>query len=188
MTTAQKQSTGINLLPQEEFAASTLGRILAWLLSTFRIIVIFTEVIVMGVFLSRFWLDAKANDLNEIIRKDQTILSTTTDFENEFRDIQKKLETYSKVSSMAKKTSLYVSKISGNLPPDVFISSFQITEDSIQIKGNSVSESSIAQFVINLKNDKDFSSVALIGTNTSQQDKTSIIFNVSIEPNRKGEK
>ena len=100
MTTAQKQSVGINLLPQEEFAASTLGRILAWLLSTFRIIVIFTEVIVMGVFLSRFWLDAKANDLNESLRKNQSILATTTDFENDFRDIQTKLDTFSKVTSL----------------------------------------------------------------------------------------
>ena len=188
MTTAQKSSTGINLLPQEEFAASTLGRILAWLLSTFRIIVIFTEVIVMGVFLSRFWLDAKANDLNESIRKNQAILATTTDFENEFRDIQEKLETYSKISSMATNTSLYVSKISSNLPTDVYINSFQITEETIQIKGNSVSESAIAQFVINMKNDKDFSNVALLGTNTSQQDKSSIIFNVSIKPDKKGGK
>ena len=89
MRTAQKRTVGINLLPKEEFAASTWGRILTWLLSTFRIIVIFTEVIVMAVFLSRFWLDAKANDLNELLRKNQAILKTTTEFENEFRDIQK---------------------------------------------------------------------------------------------------
>ena len=188
MTTAQKPTSGINLLPQEEFAASTLGRILAWLLSTFRIIVILTEVIVMGVFLSRFWLDAKANDLNETIRRDQAILATTTNFEKEFKDIQKKLDTFSKVTSMATNTSSYVSKISGNLPPDVYLNSFQITEESIQIKGSSVSEPAIAQFVINLKNENDFSNVALIGTNTSQQDKSLIVFNVKIEPNIKGEK
>ena len=97
MTSAQKKSE-INLLPQEEFASSTLGRVLTWLLSTFRIIVIATEIIVMAVFLSRFWLDAKANDLNELIRKNQAVLGTTVEFENEFRNIQKKLDTFSKTS------------------------------------------------------------------------------------------
>ena len=46
----------INLLPQKGFEATTAGRILAWILSTFRIIVIITELLVMVAFLSRFWL------------------------------------------------------------------------------------------------------------------------------------
>ena len=66
---ARKKSSRINLLPQEEFAASTLGRILAWILSTFRILVIMTELIVILAFLSRFWLDARTTDLNEEIKQ-----------------------------------------------------------------------------------------------------------------------
>lgn len=186
MTTAQKPTSGINLLPQEEFAASTLGRILAWLLSTFRIIVIMTEVIVMGAFLSRFWLDAKANDLNEIIRKDQSILATTTDFEKEFVSLQKKLETFSKTSTLSTSASMYLTKISNNLPLDVYINSFQLTNENIQIKGSSASESAIAQFVVNLKNDTNFSNVTLTGTSTSQQNKSLIIFNLKIDINKKG--
>lgn len=188
MTTAQKQSVGINLLPQEEFAASTLGRILAWLLSTFRIIVIFTEVIVMGVFLSRFWLDAKANDLNELLRKNQSILATTTDFENDFRDIQTKLDTFSKVTSLKTNFSETITKVSKNLPLDVYLTSIQTTDNSIQMKGNSISEIAISQFLANLKNVQDFSNVILMGTNTSQQNNSLIEFSVKIELSSKGEK
>ena len=188
MTTAQKQSTGINLLPQEEFASSTFGRILAWLLSTFRIIVIFTEVIVMGVFISRFWLDAKANDLNEIIRAKRSILGTTTNFENEFRDIQTKLDTFSKVDNLKTDSSQIVKQVSNNLPLDVYLDSIQITDNSIQIKGNSVSESAISQFLTNLKSEKDFTEIALTGTNTNQQNNSLIEFGVKIEFSLKGEK
>jgi len=179
MTTAPKHRVEINLLPKEEFAASTLGRILTWFLSTFRIIVIFTEVIVMAVFLSRFWLDAKANDLNELLRKNQAILKTTTDFENEFRDIQKKLETFSKISELKIKPSEYINKISNNLPQEVYLTSIQITNTSIQMKGNSISEAAISQFLVNLK--KDFSNIVLIGTNTNQQNSSLIEFSAKVD-------
>ena len=186
MTAAQKHTVGINLLPQEEFAASTLGRILAWLLSTFRTIVIFTEIIVMAVFLSRFWLDAKANDLNELVRKNQAILKTTTDFENDFRDIQKKLETFSKISELKTKPSEYINKVSNNLPQEVYLTSIQITDSFIQMKGNSVSEAAISQFLVNLK--KDFSNIILMGTNTNQQNSSVIEFSAKIDISQKGDR
>ena len=188
MITARKTSAGINLLPQEEFASSTLGRILKWLLSTFRVIVIITQVIVMAAFLSRFWLDAKSNDLNNLIRKNQAILATTTDFENEFRNIQKKLEVFEKVSNLKANPSFYVERLTKNLPLDVYLSSIQITENSIQVKGESVSEYSIAQFMVNLKNDDAFSDVVLTGTNISQQNKSLIVFNLKIEMDKGGGK
>jgi len=188
MITARKQSTGINLLPKEEFAASTLGRILTWLLSTFRIIVIITEVIVMGAFLSRFWLDAKANDLNDSITSAQSILSTTTDFENEFRDIQTKLQTFSKITKLQTNPSEFLAEVSKNLPPDITLNSFQIAEDSIQIKGNSISESAITQFMTNLKNNAKFSDISLIGANTSQQNTSLIVFSIQIKLKKGTEK
>ncbi|MFH1970988.1 MAG: PilN domain-containing protein [Patescibacteria group bacterium] len=186
MATAQKHLTGINLLPQEEFTASTFGRIITWLLSTFRIIVIFTEVIVMAVFLSRFWLDVKANDLNELLRKNQAILGTTTDFENEFRDIQKKLDTFEKVSELKIYSSEYINRVSNNLPQDVYLTSISIADNSIQMKGNSASEIAISQFLVNLKN--DFLNTTLMGTNTDQQNISLIEFSVKIDMSQKGEK
>ncbi len=61
---ARKNQQLINLLPQEEFAVSTLGRILAWLMSTFRYIVIAVEMVVMLAFLSRFWLEWNTHDVD----------------------------------------------------------------------------------------------------------------------------
>jgi len=188
MVSAQKHLSGINLLPQEEFASSTLGRILAWLLSTFRIIVIFTEVIVMAVFLSRFWLDAKANDLNDLIRKNKAILSTTTEFENEFRNIQKKLGTFSKISAIKINPSEYINLINKSLPADVFLTSILISDGSIQIKGNSINEIAISQFLVNLKNIENFSEVVLMGTNTNQQNISLIEFNLKIDLSSEGGK
>ncbi len=89
---ARKKKRRINLLPQEEFAASILGRVLAWLLSSFRAIVSLTEMTVMIAFLSRFWLDAKSADLNELIRQKQPVIASTSDFEKEEGTIIEKLK------------------------------------------------------------------------------------------------
>ena len=187
MTTAPKKSE-INLLPQEEFASSTLGRILTWLLSTFRVIVIVTEIIVMAVFLSRFWLDAKANDLNDLIRKNQAVLGTTVEFENEFRNIQKKLDTFSKTSGTKTDPSEYINQISKSLPADVYLNSLQISDDSIQIKGNSINEMAISQFIEYLKKNEDFSDIVLLGTNTSQKNISVVEFSLKISFTSKGGK
>jgi hypothetical protein len=41
------KNKAINLLPQEEFDISIIGRTLKWAMGTFRIIVIVTEIVVM---------------------------------------------------------------------------------------------------------------------------------------------
>ncbi|KKR69678.1 MAG: hypothetical protein UU12_C0039G0005 [Candidatus Woesebacteria bacterium GW2011_GWA2_40_7b] len=84
----------INLLPQEEFDVSTLGRILKWAMGTFRIIVIVTEMIVMTAFLSRFWLDAQNSDLNDAIAIKTAQISAQSDFEKQFRILQHKLSIF----------------------------------------------------------------------------------------------
>ena len=85
---AQKGSKLINLLPQEEFANSTIGRVFTWAMSTFRIIVIGMEMVVMVAFLSRFWLDAINVDLNDIIKQRSAVIAAQSYFEKAFRDLQ----------------------------------------------------------------------------------------------------
>src|SRR5512144_1767398 len=92
------KSKSINLLPQEEFENSVLGRILRWATGSFRVIVIITEMVVMGAFLSRFWLDAQNSDLNDSIQIKSAQISAQKDFENQFRQIQKKLDIYKGIS------------------------------------------------------------------------------------------
>src|SRR3989344_2970528 len=145
----------INLLPQEEFDASIVGRILKWAMGTFRIIVIVTEMIVMGAFLSRFWLDAQNSDLNDSIKVAGAEIEAQADFEKEFRGIQSKLSIFKQISQVAvpsKKLEL----VSSKLPTEISLSSVQIQDGAVQIKGTSGSEAGIAQFVSNLKNEKTF--------------------------------
>ena len=164
---AKKKKEAINLLPQEEFAASTLGRVLAWLLSTFRMIVIATEMVVMAAFLSRFWLDAENTDLNDSIKQKSAAIASYAQVEENFRSVQKKLSVLSGISQ-GKTNSSLLSIVRSSLPANVSLSSFSVTLAEIQIKGNATSEISIHQFITNLSSKPEFKNISLfqLGTPT----------------------
>ncbi len=177
---ARKKEKEVNLLPQEEFEASSLGRILKWALSTFRIIVIVTEMVVMLAFLSRFWLDARSSDLNELITQRQVAIAAEKDFESEFRDTQKRLKVFTAMTEEPSSFSDILKLITSYLPPDVLLSSFASTSDSFQLKGISQSERGVAQFIANLESTNKFKSVSLVNVTTSESTGSTLIFTLEI--------
>lgn len=173
------KSKTINLLPQEEFEASTLGRILRWATGSFRIIVILTEMVVMGAFLSRFWLDAQNSDLNDSLKVKSAQISAQKDTEQTFRKVQAKLDIFNKISSTAQPSDK-LDLIATKVPADVVLSSISIGADSSEIKGVSGSELGIAQFISNLKGEPSFKKVDLENVNSSQTNLAETEFSVKI--------
>jgi|WetSurSiteA1Bulk_404760.scaffolds.fasta_scaffold02073_6 Tfp pilus assembly protein PilN len=173
---ALKKVIKINLLPQEEFAKSTFGRILTWALSGFRVIVIAVELIVMAAFLSRFWLDAKINDLNDVIRQKQALISSQGEFEKKFRDIQTRITIFSGAKAMASTPSTELEKIAAFLPMDVALSSFTFNEGKVQIKGVAGSEISVAQLMANLEGTKQYKEVLLTSVGNDPKNEAMITF------------
>jgi len=173
------KNKAINLLPQEEFEASTIGRILKWAMGTFRIIVIVTEMIVMAAFLSRFWLDQQNSDLGDSIKVKAAQISDQAVVEKNFRSIQSKLNIFSKISQGVT-PSQRVDSITSKLPPDITLSGITITDTSANIKGVANSEAGIVQFISNLQADKDFKSVDLGQVGSSDTDPSQTIFSIDI--------
>ncbi len=145
-----KHAKQINLIPQNEFDTSNLGRALKWALSTFRVMVIVTELIVMSAFLSRFWLDAKNSDLNEVINVDKAQVLAYSDVESTFREHQKRLSIAKSIYSQKDLTQL-VTSVTSLAPPDVSFNAISITGKDFEVKATALSERSIAQFLVNLE-------------------------------------
>lgn len=144
------KSATINLLPQEEFEASTLGRTLKWLLTTFRYIVIATEMIVTIAFLSRFWLDEKSSVLIDGINQKKAIIASYSTFESQFRLVQNKLKVYKDFSGEDQKISPIIDIVSSQIPSDVKITQISITGTKIEITAQTENENSASNFVTNL--------------------------------------
>ena len=176
---AKKQKL-INLLPQEEFAASTAGRILAWTLSTFRIIVIVVEMVIMSAFLSRFWLDARNADLNDEIDQKQAIVVASQDFETAFRNAQKKLAIVSELGDVESNPAQLLSDVTSGMPLDISLSNYTFTDELIKVKGVSSSEQSIAQFMANLSENIAFEDINLTQLDTEEDQFSLLLFGLDL--------
>jgi Tfp pilus assembly protein PilN len=174
-----KKEAKINLLPQNEFEASIMGRILRWLLSSFRIIVIVTEMLVMAAFLSRFWLDARNSDLNESIEEKVALISAVSDSEQEFRSAQKKIEVFSGLNQEPQQAERLHSLISF-LPSEVTLTTVGVNENSIQVSGVSASEQGIAQYLTNLQSQEQFAKVELEQLGSSKENEAYLTFSLKI--------
>jgi len=144
----------ISLLPGQEFAASALGRLVNWVTTSGRYVVIFTELIVIGAFLSRFWLDRKNSDLSDEIRQGEAILESTTDFEKEYRLLQSKLKFAESSISQDQNFTERLNILSQNLPRNVVFEHLNFssgtTQSEIKLKAISVSETDLVDFITNL--------------------------------------
>ena len=178
---ARKAKDQINLLPKDKFSSSTVGRVLTWLLSTFRIIVIVVEMVVVIAFLSRFWLDAKNTDLNDEIKKKSSQILASQDFEEEFTQTQKKLEIYSELTEEDETLSSRLETVTVYLPPDVFLSSYSFSSESLRIDGYSPSEKSISQFIVNLESAGGLGRVLLLKVDTGEKAQNLVGFSLEIQ-------
>lgn len=173
------KTKSINLLPQNEFDVSVIGRVLHWAMGTFRIIVIITEMIVMGAFISRFWLDAQNSAVSDNIRVKAAQISAQSSQEKRFREIQSKVNIY-KAMTTGTQSSQIIDSIVSNLPPDVTLTGISITANSVQVKGTSPSDQEIAQFIANLKTETLFKTVDLDQVSLSQSGTIQTIFTIQI--------
>lgn len=177
----------INLLPQEEFEASTWGRILAWALSGFRIIVIVTEMVVMIAFLSRFWLDARNSDLGESIKEKQALVSAQAAFEKNFRLTQKRLKIFSELSDKDPSLANIVASFASYIPSEVLLSNYSFSQDTIQVRGTAPSEISVSQLVANLEASGKFSEVTVTSISQSSEDEIGFLrFSLVLSPKKGG--
>lgn len=165
---ARNHKNSINLLPSSQFDQTTTGRILRWLLGTFRMIVIFVELIVIVAFLFRFWIDIQISLLNREIEEKKAIIVSYTDFEKEYRGVLARQDFYkANTENIIHKNKVF-SQIGTKIPLDLKLTEvfFDETNNKISISGESLAEESISQYLAYLKTIPELSTISLVGVNT----------------------
>lgn len=175
--------TKINLIPRKGLETTTSGRILLWILTSFRMIVIITEIVVMAAFLSRFWLDAKNTDLGEEINQKKQVLVASAKFENEFRQTQKRLEIFSELTKNEKMMTESLKAAVSSLPADTLLENYSVSENRIMLDGISPNEKSIQQLIVNLEEKENFEEASLVSIKSDAQDPNLLEFNISVSIN-----
>lgn len=162
----------VSLLPKTPLEGTIWGKLITWVLSVGRYIIVFTELIVIGAFLSRFWLDRKEADLSEQIRQRQAIITSINQFEKEFHFFQTRLSAAGNFIKKDIQPMAPMEPVVKSLPADIIVSNFSFTETAdggrISLSTLVFSEASLAAFVDNLLARDDVVSVG-IGTVEREQ-------------------
>ena len=174
-----KEYTSVNLLSKDPFSESFVGKVLMWALSIGRYIVVFTELVVILSFLSRFTLDRQMTDLNSKINQQLLIVQSYGDLEERFRSLQDKL-TF--VRSQTEKTNVedVLDKIVSRLPPDVKLIKLSVRNETVSISATTLSSGGMSRFINGLRADKTFTDIKLSSVTTDSLNEDSISFDVSI--------
>jgi hypothetical protein len=174
-----KEYTTVNLLSKDPFSESFIGRVLMWALSIGRYIVVFTELVVILSFLSRFTLDRQMTDLNSKINQQLLIVESYGDLEVNFRSLQDKLAF---VRSQTEKTNLedVLDIIVSRLPPDVKLVKLSVQNETVSISATTLSSGGMSRFINGLRSDKGFTDIKLSSVTTDSLNEDSVSFDVSL--------
>jgi Tfp pilus assembly protein PilN len=183
---AKKKNTfrQINLVPREGLSSTTSGRIILWTLSTFRIILIITEIFVIGAFISRFWLDTKNSDLSEEMKQNKSIILSLSDFEKNFKDTQERLNVFNSYKIDKGIINSNLKKIVSYKPAGIYFKSVVVNLTGVNIDAVAIDEVAIQQYLVNLKASPEFENVSLMGISVSEENSVlNFTIHADVKPN-----
>lgn len=159
MSSIPAQPISINLLGQGNLNASVIDRLISWAITYGRYIMIATEVIVLLAFISRFSLDRKLVDLREEIEQKKIILQANQQFEEEFKNLKKKLLTTKSLLDNQNDIFQLLSFIQTVIPSDTYITEFSISGKTMHISATSGNTESLSFLVSQMSQEQQFSSI-----------------------------
>jgi len=154
-------SIRINLLGSQDLEHTPWGRFVSWATTYGRYIMITTEIVVLLAFISRFSLDRKNTDLTEELSQKQAIIEANVTFEREIKSLQANLATAKKLITDQTKPIELVNLIEAMLPPDVYLTSLEISQTKLTLKATAGTTQGFAQFLSNLSAVKQTENVLL---------------------------
>lgn len=141
----------INLLTEQDFDHSIIGRFLRWSLTYGRYIIISTEIIVLLAFIYRFWLDRTITDLNEEIDQKSAIVAANQGFESRFRNLQFRTSQIASLAITQELPLTLIRHLETVTPSDIRFTTLLISNDTLSIDATANTSLSIGAFLESLK-------------------------------------
>lgn len=153
------KSPSINLFKGQE--KSFIEKLIAWVLSFGRIIVIVTEAVALTAFLYRFSLDRQLIDLHERIKQKETIVKLLQKDEDTYRNLQDRIKL---AATLGKKSNVLIKifqEVMSFTPPDLAFNNVSLTPKNLSVDANFSSIQSLAAFVNSLRKHASVGSVSI---------------------------
>jgi len=150
----------LNLYPEDPFFETAIGRIMRWAVGAGRHIIIFTELIVIVSFFSRFVLDRQLTDLNASIGQKQSIIESYGDLEASFRMAQQQETDMQAILAQQGRLEVF-DLLSQITPPDVKYSSISLSGGNLSLVGKAGSLQTLIVLVENSKRNSAFQRISV---------------------------
>lgn len=147
-------------------------RLMRWLLSTGRYILIFVEAIVLLAFIARFKFDTDLAEKKDQIEQQIPYIQSLKPYEILIRQTQLKLATIGDVKNDQADYPLIFERIAGQTPLGVRINSINLEKEagkvSIELNAQAQNNNDLTNFALGLKSDSFFSEVAVASVSLEQ--------------------
>ena len=120
-----------------------------------------TEIVVLLAFISRFSLDRKNTDLTEELGQKQAIIEANLDFERDIKSLQSHLTTAKTLLADQAKPIEVINTLESLIPPDVYLSSVDISRNRLSVSATAGTTRGFAQFLSNLQSIQQIQNVML---------------------------
>lgn len=150
----------INLVPQDPFYSTALGKTLKWAVTIGRYVVMLTELVVILSFAARFSLDRRLTDLNESINQKQNVILSFGELEGNVRAVQTKIEQYQQLEQQQNLVDVFPS-LSAIIPGGVTLTELVIRPASVTLGGTALSQSALNLLINNIQLSGDFYNVVV---------------------------
>ncbi len=153
----------INLLPSENNSNSFSSKLINWVATTGRIIIIITEIVVVGAFLSRFYFDRQNSDLTDSLRQQKAILDSVKDFEKQFTTVQKRLQAIKEVKLQIPHFEDQLQILARSVPTNIVLEQVRMSKKtggvSADILASAYQDLAVIEFIQRLNQQKDITSI-----------------------------
>lgn len=161
MFKSEKQPKSIDFLQPVYSPTDIWSNAYIWLSEVGKYLLIVVEVIVLGVFLSRFILDKKNNDLTEEVNSKVVLLSNDTWKNNSvlFDNYQALLLDVKKIREGQEINSTYISELINGVPSSLKIKNFSFARGRVSFLFTANNLDAIKNYEAALKNNTDYHDV-----------------------------
>lgn len=180
MAISKKNKNSINLIDPVYTENDAFAKAYEWMVTIGKYLLIFVEMIVLGVFFSRFFLDKKRIDLNEEVESQIQLLRTEPWVSNNilFSRYQKLLKDVKTVKNGQQINSSVVSEIVSGIPITLTLKGFTLNESKVSMSfmANSLEEVKIYESA--LKENERYSDVSFSIQKEDAEISVGVSFNI----------
>jgi predicted DNA binding CopG/RHH family protein len=176
----KEQPKSINFLETLYASSDIWSNAYVWLVNVGKYLLIAVQVVVLGVFFSRFVLDRKNNDLTEEINNNVVLLSNESWRKNAilFDNYQLLLEDVKKIRKGQEINSSQISELISGVPTTFDLGSFSYNEGRVSLQIMSSNLETVKNYESALKNNSDYHDVRFSITKEDAEINVRVSFNL----------